>query len=133
MMISAFIFWAALTFGKDSILSLMDVSPNKEMQNAIEQTIIDTLAVKGIHGLKVRRSGPFVFAEAHVEVDGRTSVNEAHAIADAVEDRVKRTFKTVDSIVIHIGMVHERASNSPITRDRSDPYESDHVNHTNAS
>jgi ferrous-iron efflux pump FieF len=107
MMISAFIFWATLTFGKDSILSLMDVSPNKEIQNAIEQTIIDTPAMKGVHGLKVRRSGPFVFAEAHVEVDGRTSVNEAHAVADAVEDRVKRTFKTVDSIVIHIGMVHE--------------------------
>jgi ferrous-iron efflux pump FieF len=68
----------------------------RKSRNAIEQTIIDTPAMKRGHGLKVGRSGPFVFAEAHVEVDGRTSVNEAHAIADAVEDMVKRTFETVD-------------------------------------
>ena len=106
VIISAFILSAALMFGKDSIFSLMDVSPQPAMRKAIEETIVGTPAVKGVHALKVRRSGPFVFVEAHVEVDGRTSVEKAHAIADDVQDRVKKGFKEVDSVAIHIGMVH---------------------------
>jgi len=105
--ISAFILWAALGFGKDSIFSLMDISPQPSMRKAIEQTMVETPVVMGVHALKVRRSGPFVFVEAHVEVDGAISVEEAHAIADEVEDRVKRRFKEVDSVTIHIGMVHD--------------------------
>jgi cation diffusion facilitator family transporter len=106
--ISAFILWAALGFGKDSIFSLMDISPQPSMRKAIEQTMVEIPAVMGVHDLKVRRSGPFVFVEAHVEVDGAISVEEAHAIADEVEDRVKRRFKEVDSVTIHIGMVHDK-------------------------
>jgi len=108
VVISAFILWAALAFGKDSIFSLMDVSPQPAMRKAIEDTIAGTLDVKGVHALRLRRSGPFIFVEAHVEVDARTSVEKAHAIADEVEDRVKRRFKEVDSIAIHIGMIHEK-------------------------
>jgi cation diffusion facilitator family transporter len=109
VIISAFIFWAALTFGKDSIFSLMDVSAQPAMRKAIEDTILGTPEVKGVHALKVRRSGPFIFVEAHVEVDGRTSLEKAHAIADEVEDRVQEKFKEVDSTTIHVG-IHEKHS-----------------------
>jgi len=107
VIISAFILWAALTFGKDSAFSLMDVSPQPAMRKAIEDTVVGTPEVKGVHALRVRRSGPFIFVEAHIEVDGRTSVEKAHMIADEVQDRVKRRFKEVDSVTIHIGMVHD--------------------------
>jgi cation diffusion facilitator family transporter len=109
VVISAFIFWAALTFGKDSIFSLMDVSPQPAIRKAIEDTILGTPEVKGVHALKVRRSGPFIFVETHVEVDGRTSLEKAHAIADEVEDRVQEKFKEVDSTTIHVG-IHEKHS-----------------------
>jgi cation diffusion facilitator family transporter len=109
VIISAFIFWAALTFGKDSIYSLMDVSPQSAMRKAIEDTILGTPEVKGVHALKVRRSGPFIFVEAHVEVDGGTSLEKAHAIADEVEDRVQEKFREVDSTAIHVG-IHEKHS-----------------------
>lgn len=109
VIISAFILWAALTFGKDSIFSLMDVSPQPAIRKAIEDTIVGTPEVKGVHALKVRRSGPFIFVEAHVEVDGRTTLEKAHAIADEVEDRVQEKFKEVDSTTIHVG-IHEKHS-----------------------
>jgi cation diffusion facilitator family transporter len=108
VIIAVFLLWAALTFGKDSIFSLMDVSPHPEMRKAIEETIADTAKVKGVHALRIRRSGPFVFVEAHVEVDGRTTVEKAHAIVDEVEDRVKKKFKEVDSVTIHVGMIHNK-------------------------
>jgi cation diffusion facilitator family transporter len=107
VIISAFILWAALTFGKDSVFSLMDVSPQPAMRKAIEDTVVGTPEVKGVHALRVRRSGPFIFVEAHIEVDGRTSVEKAHMIADEVQDRVQEKFKAVDSMAIHIG-IHEK-------------------------
>ena len=109
VIISAFIFWAALTFGKDSIFSLMDVSPQPAIRKAIEDTIVGTPEVKGVHALKVRRSGPFIFVEAHVEVNGTTSLEKAHMIADEVQDRVQEKFKEVDSMSIHVG-IHEKHS-----------------------
>jgi cation diffusion facilitator family transporter len=108
MIISAFILWAALRFGKDAVFSLMDVSPQPAMRKAIEETMVGTPAVLGVHAVKVRRSGPFVFVEAHVEVDGTKSVREAHAIAEGVEERVKSRFKEVDSVTVHVGMVHDK-------------------------
>jgi cation diffusion facilitator family transporter len=110
VIISVFLLWTAFTFGKDSIFSLMDVSPQPAMRKAIEETIVNTPDVKGVHALKIRRSGPFVFVEAHVEVDGRISLEEAHMIADDVQDRVKKKFKEVDSTAIHIGIAgaHEK-------------------------
>lgn len=68
----------------------------------------NTPEVKGVHALRIRRAGPFVFVEAHVEVDGRTTVEKAHAIVDEVEDRVKKKFKEVDSMTIHVGMIHNK-------------------------
>jgi ferrous-iron efflux pump FieF len=109
VIISAFIFWAALTFGKDSVFSLMDVSPQPAMRKGIEDTILSTPEVKGVHALRVRRSGLFIFVEAHVEVDGRTSLEKAHMIADEVQDRVQEKFKEIDSMAIHIG-IHEKHS-----------------------
>jgi cation diffusion facilitator family transporter len=110
VIISAFLLWTAFTFGKDSVFSLMDVSPHPEMRKAIEDTIISTPDVKGVHALRIRRSGPFVFVEAHVEVDGGISLERAHMIADEVQDRVKKKFKEVDSTAIHIGIAgaHEK-------------------------
>jgi cation diffusion facilitator family transporter len=107
MVISAFILWAALRFGKDAIFSLMDISPQPAMRKAIEETMVGTPAVLGVHAVKLRRSGPFVFVEAHVEVDGTKSVREAHAIAEGVEERVKSRFKEVDAVTIHVGLVHD--------------------------
>ena len=106
MAISIFIVWVALKFGKDSVFSLMDVSPSLEMRNAINDTIAGTPSVMGVHALKIRRSGPFVFVEAHVEIDGSATVERAHAIVDEVEERLRRRFREVDSITIHVGMIH---------------------------
>ena len=68
--------------------------------------------MKGFHALKIRRSGPVAFVEVHIEVDGGISVEEAHAIGDEAQERIKKRFKEVDSITIHIGMAHDKEYNT---------------------
>ena len=62
--------------------------------------------VEGVHALRIRRSGPFLFAETHLEVDKMLTVERAHQIAEEVEDIVKKRFEKIDTISIHVGVAH---------------------------
>lgn len=108
LVISVFVVWSGVKFGKDAIFSLMDVSVEPAKRNEIKAAMITTPEVRGVHALKIRRSGPFMFAEAHVEVDRGTTVEKAHEIVNEVEKRVKQRVKGIDSITIHIGAVHRK-------------------------
>ncbi len=53
------------------------------------------------HNLKTRRSGEQVFAELHLSLDGRLSVQEAHDFTDHIEEDVRKELSNV-SLTIHI-------------------------------
>jgi divalent metal cation (Fe/Co/Zn/Cd) transporter len=84
----------------------MDVSIEPEMKKEVERVMTNVLGVEGVHALRIRRSGPFLFAEAHLEVDKMLTVERAHQIAEEVEDTVKKRFEKIDTISIHIGVAH---------------------------
>ena len=46
-------------------------------------------ASRSVHDLRTRFSGDRTFVEYHLEVDGRSTVQRAHEIADATEAAVK--------------------------------------------
>ena len=71
-----------------------------------ERVMTNVPGVEGFHALRIRRSGPFLFAEAHLEVDKMLTVERAHQIAEEVEDTVKKRFEKIDTISIHIGVAH---------------------------
>ena len=49
----------------------------------------------------MRRSGPHIFAEMHLEADENLSVKDAHQIAEEVETKVKREITELDSLTVH--------------------------------
>ena len=58
--------------------------------------------VKGVHSIQIRRSGPHIFAEMHLEADENLSVKESHHIAEEVETKIKREIAELDSLTVHI-------------------------------
>jgi len=58
--------------------------------------------VRGVHEIKVRRSGPFIFAEMHVEVDRTMRIDEADAISSIIEERIRDSIEEVDSVMLHV-------------------------------
>ncbi len=84
---------------KDSIASLMDVSP-VEMEGKVKK-IIEGSGIKGYKDLKLRKAGPFVFGEVKVLLDGSMNVDTAHEIADEIEEKVKK-IEGIDDFIIHI-------------------------------
>ena len=93
---------SGLVNAKDSLFSLLDVSPSKE----IEERVIDIIkSIKGIEdfqNLKLRKAGPFIFGEVVIRVEKRLDVTKAHEIADKLEKSVKEKVKEIESFTVHI-------------------------------
>jgi len=118
--IGIYVLKGALWFGKDATLVLMDASLSPEEARELKKIAEGIEGVKGVHAIRLRKSGPVSFAEMHIEVPEDIPFEKAHDISDEVEQRVKRQFKDIESITIHIGPVHrEKAKIAiPIVEDK---------------
>jgi len=90
-----------VVMGKDAVLVLLDACLNPELVSRMRTTAMEVNGVKGVHDIKVRRSGPFIFAEMHVEVDPAMHVDRAHEISGAIEEKIKESIRNLDSITLH--------------------------------
>jgi cation diffusion facilitator family transporter len=101
LLIGALTVKLGLRMGWDAVLVLMDASLDPAILSKIRTIATGVDGVKGLHALKVRRSGPFLFAEMHVEVDSTMQVAKADMVSDAIEEKVRESINSVDSFLIH--------------------------------
>ncbi|NMH67164.1 cation diffusion facilitator family transporter [Shewanella salipaludis] len=100
LFIALFIGQQAVDLGYRSMQSLLD----RELDDGTRQEIV-TLArqdarVRGLHDLRTRQSGKTIFIQCHLELDGRLSLNEAHAIAEQTGLRIQGAFEHAE-VIIH--------------------------------
>ncbi len=69
--------------------------------DAIRDAALGVEGVRSAYAIKSRSSSGIVFAELTIGVTGSLAVDRAHAIADAVEARLKRELG-LDEVVVHI-------------------------------
>ncbi len=87
---------------KSSVFALMDVSPDKKLEERIRELINSTSGIEELRDLKLRRAGPFIFGEATISVRKHLDVDRAHRIADIIEKKVKAETPQLESILIHV-------------------------------
>ncbi len=90
----------SLKLGKKSIDDLLDSVPQHLRAKVAEATA----AVPGVEQVKqvrLRRSGPEVFADVTIAVDRGTALERSHAIADQAEAAVRSVLPRAD-VVVHI-------------------------------
>jgi len=102
VMIGLLIIKLGLGMGKDAVLVLLDACLKPELVSRMRKIATKIDGVKGVHDVKVRKSGPFIFAEMHVEVDSAIPVDKAAWITNAIEERVRDSIKELDSMMLHI-------------------------------
>ena len=102
IIISFFIFSVGVTSLKDSVLSLMDVSPSPEVEKKIKSILRKVQNVESYHGLKLRKSGPFIFGEVKILIKPDIEVARAHRITEEIEQGIKEKIPEVDSFSIHV-------------------------------
>ena len=85
---------------------LKDAMPTLVDQVAREPDTIKVAAegvsgVRSAYAIRSRQAAGVVFAELTIGVEGGLSVDQAHGIADAVEDTLKRAL-ALDQVIVHI-------------------------------
>jgi cation diffusion facilitator family transporter len=105
--IGLYVLKKGLWSGKDAVLVLLDVSMSPERVQKIIDIAESVHGVKGTHNVRLRKSGPIFFGEMHVELQEDVPLEKAHMISDEIEARIKKGFRDVESIVIHVGLAHK--------------------------
>ncbi len=81
---------------------LTDAAPRPDVLDGMVAGARAVPGVADIHDLKVRSAGGRYWTQIHVDVDGALTVTEGHAIAKAVEDRLKREFPRTQDVLVHV-------------------------------
>ena len=98
--ISLFIFKAGIESAKDSIFSLIDVSPDPAVEKKIKDILNKVSGLRGYQNLKLRKSGPLIFGEVEGRVGKNINIKRANEISNSIEKEIKKKVRTVDSFTV---------------------------------
>lgn len=102
IIIALFVFTVAYTIIKEASLVLMDACSCTDIVSDIENIAKTVTHVKGVHDIRLRKLGPYVVGDMHVEVDGEMTVNEAHELITQIEEKIKQEFDEIAEIKVRI-------------------------------
>ena len=88
-------------FGWDALHDLMDRAVDEREVEAIRETLLETPGVDGVHDLRTRKMGDMIVVDAHIEIDGRISVEAGHDIAVEARDRVMQRHRVLN-VMTHV-------------------------------
>jgi ferrous-iron efflux pump FieF len=92
--------YSAFDVARDALDMLMDRELPAEQRAYIRELAIAHPKARNVHDLRTRRAGSDVFIELHLELDGELDLEQAHAITDEVEARIRAAFPAAD-ITVH--------------------------------
>jgi cation diffusion facilitator family transporter len=101
VVICGFILKAALDIFREAVGRMTDHAASPEEQTKICEAIKKIRGVERIDDLKTRTFGSRVYVDVEIGVDGRLSLQDAHAIAEEVHDRIEEEFPAVKHCMVH--------------------------------
>jgi len=87
---------------KASLQDILDIAAPNSTREEIRKIALSIPQVEGIDVLWVRGSGLSYLVDIHVEVDGSLSVQEGHAIAHLVKDRLMTSDLPILDVLVHV-------------------------------
>lgn len=100
IVISLFVFTMVYSIIKEASLVLMDACECSEVVTGVKDVARSFKQVKQVHGLRMRKLGPYIIGDLHVVVDGDLTVREAGKIAHEIEERLRKEFDEVIEIKV---------------------------------
>jgi ferrous-iron efflux pump FieF len=102
-------FAAAITLGllvsafnilKSAMAALMDAELPQEKREKIREIVMRQQGVHGLHDMRTRTDGGRFFIELHVEIDGETTLRDAHDLTEKINKDIAAEIPNAD-ILIH--------------------------------
>ena len=95
---------------RGSMNELTESSLSTDTEREIEEIICSFPDVSEPHNLRTRRIGNRIAIEAHIRMDGTTSLTAAHDRATAIEHRLKAHFGPQTHVTLHMEPTKEKSS-----------------------
>lgn len=90
---------SSIKLGRDSVRPLLDESlPDEEIEQILKVLRSDK-RVLGYHRLRTRQAGSQRLMDVHIQLDDDLSFLEAHAIAEEIEESIRKVLPNLDVIV----------------------------------
>ena len=100
-LVSLLVIYQGISIGRENLAYLSGEAAPTETQDEINDTLLGSDAVAGVHDLAVFYDGTLLEVEAHVEVDGTLTLREAHDLESELIERV-RGRDDVGDVHIHL-------------------------------
>ncbi len=97
--VSVIVVWVSVQLGKRTVDALVDTAP-EGMESRIAQAVGAIPGVRDCHHVRVRPSGPQLFVDLHVLVDGGQTLAEAHRLTEEIEGAILKLAPGAD-ITVH--------------------------------
>jgi cation diffusion facilitator family transporter len=107
--VALIVLWVSIDMGWRSIRALIDTAP-AGMDDRIRQVVESLPGVSDCHNIRVRASGPQIFIDVHVLVDGVQSLTQAHELTERIEEAIQAISPAAD-VTVH---PEPRASQEPV-------------------
>ncbi|HIY06084.1 MAG TPA: cation diffusion facilitator family transporter [Candidatus Evtepia faecigallinarum] len=102
VVICLFIVKAAVDIFRDAVDKMVDRSCDQETLEQMTALILSQPGVLGLDLLQTRLFGAKIYVDAEIAVQADLSLQKAHAIAEAVHDRMEEEFPMVKHCMVHV-------------------------------
>jgi cation diffusion facilitator family transporter len=110
VLVALWIFKAAFEAGKENFSFLTGKGANEEVREKIFQTAKSVPGVKNVHHMMSDYVGPKLLVDMHINLPNQASLEEVHAVEDAVIEALQ-ALPEVDRAYVHVEPLEE--SNPP--------------------
>jgi cation diffusion facilitator family transporter len=97
--VALIVVWVSLRLGIRTVQALLDVAPSG-MEGRIISAVQALAGVTDCHNVRLRFSGPRLFVDIHVLVDGNQTLNEAHQLTEEIESTIRKIASNAD-VTVH--------------------------------
>ncbi len=98
--IAAYIMWGAWRIGRRALDILMDRELPDDDRERIRGLATGCNGVRGVHAIRTRSSGLYMFVQLHLELADDLPLKDAHDVVEAVERALAAAYPNAD-ILIH--------------------------------
>lgn len=106
LFVAGVILMLSIRLGREVFHSLTDRAPDG-IADEVRADVLQIVAVRGVHDIRVRRAGPQLFTEMHVELDASLPLGQTHDILDQIETKLHERYPTMH-VVTHPEPVADR-------------------------
>jgi cation diffusion facilitator family transporter len=100
LMVAGWLCWGAFSVARAAADHLLDRELGDDQRQRIRALAQSDPHVGRVHDLRTRTSGPYVHIQFHIDLSPAMTLEDAHRLVVAAEERIRAEFPTAD-IIIH--------------------------------